>query len=106
MKITFTHMFIFMHTHFHLNGFAPGLVLKLRQKVTRKWARVYARIAGLLMLDHYITALPNAYPASRVAFNLPRKIQIKSDSARRVPNAMLVPISDLYIEWGFTMRVW
>ena len=24
-------------THFHLNGFAPRLVLKQRQRVTRKW---------------------------------------------------------------------
>ena len=24
-------------THFHMNGFAPRLVLKQRQRVTRKW---------------------------------------------------------------------
>ena len=24
-------------THFHMKGFAPGLVLKQRQKATRKW---------------------------------------------------------------------
>ena len=34
------HLHVHFHTnqtHFHLNGFARGLVLKLRQGTTRKW---------------------------------------------------------------------
>ena len=34
-KMSFSYMSIF--THFHLNGFARRLVLKQRQRVTRKW---------------------------------------------------------------------
>ena len=29
-------------THFHMNGFAPRLVLKQRQRVTRKWPIYYS----------------------------------------------------------------
>ena len=34
------HLHVHFHanqTHFHLNGFARGLVLKMRQRATRKW---------------------------------------------------------------------
>ena len=34
------HLHVHFHanqTHFHLNGFARGLVLKMRQRETRKW---------------------------------------------------------------------
>ncbi len=31
-------------THFHLNGFARRLVLKLRQGVTQEWAITWSRV--------------------------------------------------------------
>ena len=36
-------------THFHMNGFAPRLVLKQRQRVTRKWP-ILNRLFCLLTL--------------------------------------------------------
>ena len=30
-------------THFHMNGFAPRLVLKQRQRVTRKWPILFTK---------------------------------------------------------------
>ena len=45
-------------THFHLNGFARGLVLKMRQRATRKWP-----INSRALLSYYI------YFITRVARN-------------------------------------
>ena len=48
-------------THFHMKGFARRLVLKQRQRVTRKWPIVlYTTNAELLKLCQLYVAFPNA----------------------------------------------
>ena len=44
MSFTFTSIFMQIKSHFHLNGFSQRLVLKLRQKATRKWSIDFAAV--------------------------------------------------------------
>ena len=51
-------------THFHMNGFAPRLVLKQRQRVTRKWPIVQLEnnSGALLYIDSaYISSIENNF---------------------------------------------
>ena len=53
------HLHVHFHanqTHFHLNGFARGLVLKMRQRATRKWPTSHPRVVvTFLSVSHYET---------------------------------------------------